>query len=217
MTAVAMVDAPDQSPRTRLALAIENYRAIAAHVADLERGRDLALDRRIEARRRRDDTQAALNRAHHDEAQQLVSDLLDTSTATRSIAEHEATLQHAEAQYAQACRAAEAVEEALEKALRDMRWARRQLSEAVSAVVLQSEELTALLRDHGEAQRRLQSIENALRYLRARNAVPASVRALRAVSDDPSERDIDPALRTSWEHWLAALDHDPSSEFGATQ
>lgn len=191
--------AEERTPRARLALAIENYRSTAKHVADLERGRDLALDRRLEARRQRDHAQAALNHANREEARQLVSDLLDTSATTQPVTDHEAALSRAEAQYSQSVRTAEAIEEALEKALRDMRWAAVQLDEAVSVVAANSPAVAALIAELQEARRRVFGFEAVLDLLRSKNALTPQQRAATAMPE------ADPAPRALWQAALTAL------------
>jgi chromosome segregation ATPase len=206
-----MAGEPD-TPRAKLSLAITRFTSARQRVEQLEAAQPEAMQRRIEARKHVEELASALRRVREAEEHDLVEALV-TGTAERSaIADTTASLQSAEAAYEMARRVSDSLDRTLANDRRDLSWQRARLGEAVAAVVLDSDELTTLLDARQEALRALSTIEFCLGYLRARNCLPASQRPSLALSDDPSQRDLDPALRIRYERWLSALERDASAE-----
>jgi hypothetical protein len=195
-------DETDHSPRAKLALAIERWRAARDRVAELEAAQPRALTRRIQTRRARDEAQ---RRASEEEAGQLIDALvMDTKI---SVADIEAATRKADAEYELARRASDAIDRELEEARTVLSWKTAQRDESVAMTVAQSTELAELLQQHAAARKCLYGIEAVLVLLSRRDALPATARGWSSIPDI-NRRDFDPELRESWQRWLAELEND---------
>jgi len=108
-------DETDDSPRAKLALAIERWRTARDRVGELEAAQPRALKRRIQAGRARDEAQ---RRASEEETRQLVDALVtDSNTTETTVGDTKGATKKAEADFELARRASDTIDRELEEAL----------------------------------------------------------------------------------------------------
>jgi hypothetical protein len=198
-------DETHHSPRAKLALAIERWRAARDRVAELEDAQPRALKRRIHAGRARDEAQ---RRASEEETRQLVDALItDRGTTETTGGDAEGATKKAEADFELARRASDAIDRELEEARTTLSWKSPQRDQAIAMIVAQSSELTELLEQHVAARRCLYSIEAVLMLLNRKDALPPAARGWSAFPQS-HQRDFDPALCEKWQRWLSDLETD---------
>jgi chromosome segregation ATPase len=201
----ALNDETDCSPRAKLALAIERWRAARDRVAELEGAQPRALKRRIQAGRARDEAQ---RRASEEEERRLVDALVaDINTTETTVDDAEGATKKAEADFELARRSSDTIDRELEEARTALSWKTPQRDQAIAMIVAQSSELTELLEQHATARRCLYSIEAVLLLLNRKDALPPTARGWNSIPEW-HQRDFDPALCEKWQRWLSELETD---------
>jgi hypothetical protein len=190
------------SPRAKLAIAIERWRAARDRVDELEAAQPRALKCRIEARRVRDE---AARRARDEESRQLIDALVTDIKIT--VSDVEVATRKAEAEYELARRASDAIDRELEEARTVLSWKAPQRDQAIAMIVAQSSELTELLEQHAAARKSLYSIEAVLMLLNRKDALPPAEQGWNSIPEW-HQRDFDPALCDKWQRWLSDLETD---------
>jgi len=198
-------DETDHSPRAKLALAIERWRAARDRVAELEDAQPRALRRRIQAGRARDEAQ---HRASEEETRQLVDALVtDSNTTETTVGDTKGATKKAEADFELARRASDTIDRELEEARTILSWKTPQRDQAIAMIVAQSSELTELLEQHAAARKCLYGIEAVLMLLTRKDALPPAARGWNSLPEW-HQRDFDPALCERWQRWLSELETD---------
>jgi hypothetical protein len=183
--------------RDKLAATIERHRAAAAKVEELEAAASRALDQVLEARRELDQCIAADE--HHHQPAQLVSALL---LEDRNAVAHDYDVTQALAAHRRAVATREALDQAIEEALRDLRDAALARDEAVFAVIGADPAVPALIAARTDLERRLNGMNAVLSLLQSRSV-------LREILP---EAGIDTAPLTAFQDFAKRLETDATAE-----